>query len=153
MTYSYLLTAHSIFRWLVLLSLFFTIFRSFQGWRSGRDFTKIDDAARHWTATIAHIQLVLGILLYSQSPIIKYFWTNIKVAKHNLDSTFFGLIHIILMLIVIILITIGSALAKRKSIDNEKFKTMLNWFIIALIILFIAIPWPFSPLANRPYFR
>jgi cbb3-type cytochrome oxidase subunit 3 len=30
---------------------------------------------------------------------------------------------------------------------------MLVWFTIALIIIFIAIPWPFSPFANRPYFR
>ncbi len=153
MTYSYLLAVHSIFRWLVLVSLVFTIFRSFQGWRCGRDFTKTDNAARHWTATIAHIQLVLGIILYSQSPVVKYFWTNLKEAKHNLDSAFFGIIHIALMLVVIILITIGSALAKRKSTDNEKFKTLFYWFMIAFIVIFIAIPWPFSPLANRPYFR
>jgi hypothetical protein len=57
------------------------------------------------------------------------------------------------MIMAIIIITIGSALAKRKSSDKEKFKTMGLWFSIALIIIFIAIPWPFSPFANRPYFR
>jgi hypothetical protein len=30
---------------------------------------------------------------------------------------------------------------------------MLIWLSIALIIIFIAIPWPFSPFANRPYYR
>ncbi|WP_306620389.1 hypothetical protein [Chryseobacterium ginsenosidimutans] len=108
---------------------------------------------RHWTATIAHIQLVLGITLYSQSPIIKYFWKNFNAAKETSDLLFFGLIHIFLMLFSIILITVGSSISKRKMTDKEKFKTMLIWFTIALLIIFIAIPWPFSPFANRPYFR
>jgi hypothetical protein len=57
------------------------------------------------------------------------------------------------MLIAIVLITIGSAVAKLKTVQENKFKTMLIWFSIALVIIFIAIPWPFSPLANRPYLR
>lgn len=144
---------HSIFRWLVLASLMFAIYNAYKGYTSKRNFSKTDNAVRHWTATIAHIQLVIGIILYSQSPIIKYFWTNFKDAIHHLDMAFFGCIHIALMLLAIIFITIGSALAKRKPTDNEKFKTMLVWFSISLLIILIAIPWPFSPLANRPYFR
>lgn len=144
---------HSIVRWLVLLSLLYSIFRACKGYFQQKEFTKTDNSVRHWTATIAHIQLVLGITLYSQSPIIKYFWKNFDEAKESFDLLFFGLIHIFLMLFSIILITIGSAISKRKTTDKEKFKTMLIYFSIALLIIFIAIPWPFSPLANRPYFR
>jgi hypothetical protein len=57
------------------------------------------------------------------------------------------------MFSAIIVITIGSAMAKRKATDRERFKTMLTWYAIALLIIFLAIPWPFSPFANRPYFR
>ena len=144
---------HSIIRWLVLASLLYAIFRGYKGYTSQLNFTKTDNAVRHWTATIAHIQLLIGIMLYTQSPIIKYFWHNFNEAIQNLDTLFFGLLHIILMLLAIIVITIGSALAKRKQNDKEKFKIMLVWFLISLIIIFIAIPWPFSPLANRPFFR
>ncbi len=144
---------HSIVRWLVLLSLIYSIFRACTGYFQQKEFSKTDNSVRHWTATIAHIQLVLGITLYSQSPIIKYFWKNFNEAKESFDLLFFGLIHIFLMLFSIILITIGSAISKRKTTDKEKFKTMLIYFSIALFIIFIAIPWPFSPLANRPYFR
>jgi hypothetical protein len=140
-------------RWLVLASLLYAIYRAYKGYTSNTQFSKTDNATRHWTATISHIQLVIGITLYTQSPIIKYFWNNFNEAIRNLDTAFFGLLHIILMLTAIILITIGSALSKRKITDKEKFKTMLVWFSISLIIIFIAIPWPFSPLANRPYFR
>ena len=144
---------HSTFRWLVLLSLVYSIFRACRGYFLHKQFSKTDNSVRHWTATIAHIQLILGIVLYTQSPIIKYFWKNFNEAKESFDLIFFGLIHISLMLFSIILITIGSAVSKRKSTDNEKFKVMLIWLTVALLIIFIAIPWPFSPLANRPYFR
>ncbi|MBM7419973.1 MULTISPECIES: hypothetical protein [Chryseobacterium] len=151
--YQTLTFLHSIFRWLVLLSLLYSIFIAYKGYFSNKEFTKTDDFVRHSTATIAHIQLVLGITLYSQSPIIKYFWNNFNEAKESFDLLFFGLIHIFLMVFSIILITIGSSISKRKTTDKEKFKTMLIYFIIALVVIFIAIPWPFSPLSNRPYFR
>ena len=151
--YQTLTFLHSTFRWLVLLSLLYSIFRSYKGYFSEKKFSKTDNSVRHWTATIAHIQLVLGIMLYSKSPIIKYFWKNFNEAKESFELLFFGLIHIFLMLFSIILITIGSSVSKRKTSDKEKFKVMLIYFIIALVVIFIAIPWPFSPLVNRPYFR
>ena len=144
---------HNFMRWLVLASLLLAIYRAYKGYFSKSAFSKIDNAVRHWTATIAHIQLVIGMILYFQSPIIKYFMSNFKEAVRNFDITFFGLIHSSLMLTAIVLITIGSAKSKRKQTDQKKFKTMLVWFSIALIIIFVAIPWPFSPFANRPYFR
>jgi hypothetical protein len=151
--YQSLLFCHSILRWFVLASLLYSIFRAYKGYSLQLTFTKKDNSIRHWTATIAHIQLIFGILLYVQSPIVKYFWKNFQEGIQNTEIAFFGLLHISLMLFSIILITIGSALSKRKSTDIDKFKTMLFWFSIALIIIFIAIPWPFSPLANRPYYR
>ncbi|MBK8392025.1 MAG: hypothetical protein IPL23_23350 [Saprospiraceae bacterium] len=144
---------HSMIRWLVLVSLLYSIFSAYKGYISPLKFTKLDNTVRHWTATFAHIQLVIGIVLYTQSPMIKYFWHNFQEAVQNSDTLFFGLLHIVFMFLAIIFITIGSALAKRKQTDKEKFKTMLVWFSTALLIILIAIPWPFSPLANRPYFR
>lgn len=151
--YQTLIFYHNLLRWLVLTSLLFAIYRAYKGYFSKTAFSKTDNAVRHWTATIAHIQLMIGVLLYFQSPIIRYFLANFKEAVRTFDLLFFGLIHSVLMITAIVVITIGSALAKRKATDNEKFKTMLVWFSIAVIIIFIAIPWPFSPLANRPYYR
>ena len=151
--YSSLLICHTIFRWLVLVSLLYAIFRAYKGYASKSPFTKTDNAVRHWTTTIAHIQLTIGMVIYFQSPLITYFWANFKEAVIDLNVSFFGLIHITLMFTAIMIITISSALSKRKVKDSEKFRTMLVWFTVALIIIFIAIPWPFSPLAARPYVR
>tara|TARA_R110002126_G_scaffold165373_1_gene313238 strand:- start:2225 stop:2536 length:312 start_codon:yes stop_codon:yes gene_type:complete len=100
-----------------------------------------------------HIQLTIGMLVYIKSPIIKYYFSDFKNLINNWNLTFFGLFHFILMVSAIVIITIGSAKAKRKKTDIEKFRTMLTYFSIGLIIIFIAIPWPFSPLANRPLLR
>lgn len=146
-----LIFLHSIVRWLLLIALLLAIYMAYKGNRYNAVFSKQANALRHWTATIAHIQLMIGMIVYTQSPIIKYLWKNIQQATQNKDSLFFGLIHIGLMLAAIVVITIGSASAKRKMSDKEKFKTLLVWFTVALFIIIVAIPWPFSPLANRPY--
>lgn len=151
--YQTLIFYHNTLRWLVLASLLFAIFRAYRGIFLKATFSKVDNAARHWTATIAHVQLMIAMVLYFQSPVIKYLFANFKEAIKTFDLLFFGLIHSFLMIVAIVIITIGSAKAKRRSTDHGKFKTMLIGFSIALIIIFLAIPWPFSPLANRPYYR
>lgn len=151
--YTVLLFLHSIVRWLVLISLLYAVYRALRGYSARKPFSGADNAARHWTATFAHIQLLVGITLYTQSPVIKYFWKNFKTAVQQKDMAFFGLAHLLLMLTAIVLLTIGSAMAKRKSTDREKFRTMLIWFSIALLLILAAIPWPFSPFASRPYIR
>lgn len=151
--YITLLFLHSLIRWLVLISLIFAIIRSGIGYSSKLKFTKGDNHLRHWTATFAQIQMVIGMILYTQSPWIKMFWTDFSSGLKNSESLFFSLIHIALMLAAVGVITTGSSMAKRVETDRNKFRIMLVWFTIALVLIVIAIPWPFSPLANRPYLR
>jgi len=151
--YLILLPLHSLIRWLVLLSLIFAIYRAYRGWLGKKTYTKLDERTRIITTTIAHIQLVVGLWLYFISPIVNYFLHNFKAAVHERVIRFFGMEHITMMLIAIILVTIGSAKAKRKTTDAEKFKTMAIWFSIGLLIILSSIPWSFSPLTSRPLFR
>jgi hypothetical protein len=151
--YNTLLIFHSFFRWLVLISLLYALYRAYRGWFTNQVFSKTDNMVRHTSATIAHIQLVLGITLYFISPIVDYFLHHFSTAVHLREIRFFGMEHSLMMLIGIILITIGSAKAKRKSSDKEKFKTIALWYSIALFIMITSIPWSFSPLVSRPYFR
>lgn len=151
--YSTLLTLHSFIRWLVLISLLLAIFFAYKGWLSQKQFSKFDNSVRHWTATIAHIQLTIGVWLYFISPITNYFLHNYSDAVHKREIRFFGMEHSLMMLIAIVVITIGSAKAKRKQTDTKKFKTMAIWFSIALLIILTMIPWTFSPLVSRPFYR
>jgi len=151
--YSIFLVLHSLFRWLVVISLLFAIWRGWNGYRKKLPFRSFDNGVRHWTATIAHVQLVLGMILYTQSPLIKLFWKAVRTTPVYFDALFFGIFHAAGMLLTIVLITVGSALAKRKPDDYAKYKTMLIWFFAAFIVILVLVPWPFSPLSKRPFLR
>lgn len=148
-----LLTLHSLNRWLVLASLLYMLYICWNGYRSKKIFSGLDNTARHLTATISHVQLLLGLYLYLISPIVKFNVAEGEGERLVSEHLFFRMIHISLMIISVVLITIGSAKAKRAVSDQLKFKTVMLWFSLALLIILIAIPWPFSPLATRPYFR
>ena len=151
--YSTLLVFHSIFRWLVLLSLLYVIITAFKGWLGNKTYTKIDNVARLAAVTIAHIQLILGLTLYFISPIVSYFLNNFSKAVHERQIRFFGMEHSLVMLVAIVLLTIGSSKAKRKRTDVEKYKTLAIWFTVALLLILSSIPWSFSPLVSRPLWR
>lgn len=151
--YSILLSTHSLVRWLVLISLLVAIFQAYKGWLGSKPFTKSDNIVRNATVTITHIQFVLGIVLYCISPVVRYFLGYFKTAVHQREIRFFGMEHITMMLIAVVLITIGSMKSKKQPTDKQRFKTIAIWFTIALIIILASIPWQFSPLISRPYFR
>ncbi|HEU4470858.1 MAG TPA: hypothetical protein VFR58_07245 [Flavisolibacter sp.] len=151
--YNTLLALHSLTRWLVLLSLLYAIFIAFRGWRGRLAFTAHHNLVRHLTATIAHVQLLLGLGLYFISPIIRYFLQNFKQAVAYRPIRFFGMEHSLMMFIAITVLTIGSAKAKRRTGDREKFRTMAIWYTIALLLILSSVPWPFSPMVQRPAWR
>lgn len=151
--YSVLLSIHSLMRWLVLISLVFAVYRSYSGWRANKSFSSFDNRIRHITATIVHIQLMLGLWLYFVSPVVDYFLKNFKEAVHMREIRFFGMEHITMMVVAVTLLTIGSVKAKRADTDQKKFKTMFVWYSISLLIIFLSIPWSFSPFTSRPLYR
>lgn len=149
--YLTLLTLHSWGRWAVLLGLLFGLGRAYRGWLNGQGFTRLDDRVRHGVASVAHVQLTIGYLLYFTSPLVRAF--HLRDAVHDAGALFFGLQHVLAMTGAVVVLTIGSALAKRRVGSPAKFRTMALWFTAALLLILLAIPWPFSPWAHRPYFR
>ena len=149
--YLILLTLHSLMRWAVLAGIVTALFRAYQGWLKPRPFTPLDNRLRHTSATLAHVQLMLGYALYFASPLVTSF--HLRDAVHDPGALFFGFQHVLLMTMAIAVLTVGSALAKRRQTDAAKFRTMVLWYTAALLLIFVAIPWPFSPLAQRPLIR
>lgn len=151
--YNYLLALHSVARWVLLITLVLSIVLAFRGWFAKAPFTKGSNKLRLWTTMFAHIQLLLGIVLYFISPVIRYFLDNFDVAVKAKATRFFAMEHSVMMLIAVVLITIGSAKSKRKTTDQAKYKTIAIWFTIGLVIILLNIPWPFLAEISRPYFR
>lgn len=144
--YATFLTLHSVFRWLVLASLVYAIFTSIEGLISKRPYSKADNITRIITNTISHTQLLIGFTLYFVlSPVTQYFLKNGSEGNHQM--WFFGIYHIVMMFLSIVVMTIGGSIAKRAKTDQAKFKSIAIWFSVALFLILLAIPW------FRPYFR
>lgn len=153
MVYPILLVVHNAVRWLVLGSLLAALISSYSGWLGHRAYRPVDQTLRTVATSVLHTQLLIGFYLYFISPIIKYYWRSAPDAGQAPEFRFFGLIHISLMFTAVIVMTIGSSLAKRQTDSRQKFRTTAIYFTIGLILILLAVPWPFSPLAVRPWFR
>jgi hypothetical protein len=88
--YLFILALHSLVRWFVLISLLFATYRAYRGWLLNKSFGKFDNTVRYITATIAHIQLTIGVWLYFISPIVSYFLHNFHEAVHERQIRFLG---------------------------------------------------------------
>ncbi len=151
--YPHLLATHSALRWIFLGFLLFTLVSALRGYLQNTPYRKSDAVSRKVTVGLAHLQLLFGFGLYFISPVVRTFRDNHYSALGDMDVMFFGILHMAAMLLVTIAMTVGSALTGRKATDTAKFKTVLMFFGISFLVILVFIPWPFSPLASRPWFR
>lgn len=151
--YALLLLTHSWLRWFVLVSLIYTLFRSYKGLVSKNTFSVLDEITFNTTTKIVQTQFLVGLALYGFSPMVRYFLQHFSTAVHQRDARFFGMEHITMMFIAVALVSAGSMRASKKTTDREKFRTIAIWFSLGLLIIFVSIPWEFSPFTRRPYFR
>ncbi len=153
MFYQVVLVTHSWIRWLVLIALLFAIYRAFKGWISASRFGKVDGFARNFASILVRVEMAIGVLLYILSPITRYFISNIKEGVSIPDVSMFGYMHPIAMIGAIALISIGEARSKKASEDRKKFSGIAVFYLVALLLVLAAIPWPFYQSGSRPLFR
>ena len=140
--YEILKLSHSGLRWLVLIALIFAIVNSFGKTRGGITFSRTDKRRSLIALIFTHIQFLLGLVLYALSPKVVF---DASAMKSDV-LRFFLVEHLAIMLVAVILITIGYSRAKRTSLDGKKFKSILIFYTIGLILILLGIPWPFREL-------
>ncbi|MBL6447278.1 cytochrome B [Fulvivirga sp. 29W222] len=131
--------AHSGLRWLVLIALILAIVNAVGKTNGSKAFTDKDKKYGLFALIFTHLQFVLGLVLYFSSPKVVFAATSMKSDVLR----FFLVEHISIMLIAIILITIGYSKSKRAQTDGKKFKSILVFYLIGLILILASIPWPF----------
>ncbi|MBO9699584.1 MAG: hypothetical protein J7604_05195 [Sporocytophaga sp.] len=151
--YPIIFSFHSIIRWLLVFGLIGTTIIFAINRKSGKPAFKLGDIFKSATVSFAHIQLILGYYLYFESPMVKYFRANIKEGLAIPEMAFFGLYHVSMMTIAVFVLTIGSSIIKRAQTYELKRKYVLIYFGVVILIIFLAVPWPFSPFISRPYYR
>lgn len=129
-----LIHAHSGFRWIVLLLLILTVVQALRNRHAGGN-SKLP----LFTLIATHIQLLLGLSLYFLSDFVQFHGAMMK------DSLlrFYTVEHSSMMLIAVILITLGYSKSKK---HEQSSKILLTHYGIALLLILLAIPWPFRGL-------
>lgn len=144
--FSGLLHAHSGLRWILLILIIVSIFNAFKKWKGNEFFSSLDNKLSLLTMILSHIQLILGFGLYFMSGKVKL--NGFSMA--NTSDRFFTVEHIFGMIVAIILITLGRIQSKKMTTDTLKHKKIFIMFLIALIIIFVTIPWPFREVLGVP---
>lgn len=134
---------HSSFRYLVLLFILLALIDALIGFMTGRTYKKQSKIFSLLALITAHIQLVVGLLLYFLGGKGFQAIMNVEGFMKNEMLRFYAVEHISLMIIAIALITVGYSKAKRQSEAKRKYKTVLIFYGIGLLIIFAMIPWPF----------
>ncbi len=146
------LILHSLFRWAVLIFGLWTLVNALTGFFSKRTFSSNDNRSNLLFMISCDIQLLIGLILY----FFNGWFERLKDLGNNMkdaNSRFFTMEHMSVLIIAWVLVHIGRASVKKAQTDPAKHKRMLIFFGIALLLIFISIPWPFRQLIERPYFR
>lgn len=138
--YNALVHAHSGLRWIALGLLLFAIFNAVKSQTSGR-YEKKDKMINLFAMVFLHIQLLIGLGLFFINDMSKISysegWMKIPMLR------FFGLEHIVGMLLAITLVTIGRKKAEKLTGTRDKHRKIVVFYTIGLILILASIPWPF----------
>ena len=142
---------HSALRYVILALLIITIIKAFIGWFGKKEYTAGDNKLSLFTFISAHTQLLIGLILYGMSDMISGMLTKMPEAMKDPIMRFWTVEHALSMVIAIAIITLGRIMSKKATTDTAKHRRIAVYYLLALVLIFSAIPWPFSAVA-RPWF-
>lgn len=141
--YNLVLTLHSLTRWGVVIFGLVAIIRALMGWLGTRPWGSTDDRLGLLFTSFLDLQVLLGILLYIVSPITSGALKDFGAAMGNSSIRYFAVEHWLLMIVAVIIAHIGRSRSKKATGDKAKFKQAAIFYIVAFVIILLAIPWPF----------
>lgn len=151
--YGYLLIIHSYLRWITLEFLLFgLIFIIIKKSNKAIYTTKYYQLFKV-IKNVFNLQFLVGILLLTQSPMVKAFWSQVSQAVKWREIRFFGLEHTFMMILGVLLLNVFTHKTKGKIGTDTAFNYLFVRYLIILFVLFVSVPWAFSPFTARPNFR
>lgn len=138
--HSALLHTHNALRWIVLVLGVLAIVRALSGVSGSQSY----DRARRATAMFmgsVHLQLLLGLLLLMNSPIVKAAMRDMEATMKDAALRKVVVEHPALMVVAAIVVTIGAIVAKNQKTDAARHKFGAVFMSLALVIILAGIPW------------
>lgn len=151
--YGLILFAHSLLRWLVLGLALIVCVRSLVAWWRNGAWQTADERFHTALLRVVDIQFLLGLLLYVfLSPLPRTFWMNLGDAMKEPVLRFYGLEHVLAMVVGIAVLHIGRTRSMAAATGALRHRRVWISTLAALVIIMMMIPWPDAPY-GRPLFR
>lgn len=147
-----LLVIHNLLRWLIIFFGFWAVISAVSGLGNKREFTPLDGKSNFFFMLSMDIQLLIGLGLYFAGVWFDQL-KHLGDAMKDANLRFFTMEHEVMMIIAWILVHVGRTKVKKATLSSSKFKKGLLFFGIALLLILIAMPWPFREAVARPWFR
>ena len=137
----FFLFVHSLLRYGVLLLVAWAGIVHLRGYLLQRPILNGDRALAIAAMVVCHIQLVIGMILYI---------SNFEAYKNMTGDMgrFWKMEHLGTMLIAIILVTVGRMMSKRAKEERIKQRHIAIFYLIALVLILWAIPWPYTTVGH-----
>ena len=136
--YNIIQHAHSGLMWLVVAMLMVSILFGML-----KLVTKDETFSMKWfglfkyTKHLLYLQFLLGLALYFLSPKVHFVSGFMK----NEELRFYGMEHPLMMLIAVGLVAWGLFKSKKKTEIFKKIQTITIYYTIALVVIFMMVPW------------
>lgn len=135
--YEFIQKFHSGWAYIALLLLVLAVLNAVVGFNSKKEFAPKDFKLSLFGLIGTHIQLLVGLILYFVSPLGHSGLAQMSdsaIRKTSLE-------HPLTILIAVALITIGWSKHKKTDESNAKFKTIMTFYGLGLILILSRIPW------------
>lgn len=140
--YEIIQTVHSYLAYIVLALLFLAVANAIMGWIGNKVFTMQKDLRLSlFTLILAHIQLLVGLILFFVSPSGLKAIQTLGMGGLNSASRLLAVEHPFINIIAIVLITIGWSRHKKFVEGDKKFKSITIFYGLGLILILSRIPW------------
>jgi NAD/NADP transhydrogenase beta subunit len=133
--YSGLLHSHSYLRYAVLILLVIVVLTSFLGWTNKKNYSATDNKLSLYLFIATHLQLLIGLILYTQSSWVQFGKLALKVK----EVRYWTMEHATIMIIAIVLITMARITAKKMTNAEAKHKRMFIFNTLALVLILAGI--------------
>lgn len=131
---------HSGLAYLALAALVIVMIYALIGSLGGREFTEKDRKLAMIGFILAHIQLLVGLILYFVSPLGFSLLTG-GGAMGDKVARLTALEHPVINILAIIIISVGYIRAKKMTESRARFRSIYMMYAIGLVLILSRIPW------------
>ncbi len=150
--YEGLLHLHNFLRWVILIFLLLSVLRHLTA--ANQPYGGKDKGFGLPLLISTHLNAIIGLYQWIVGAWgLKLIQTNgMGTVMKDSVNRFWAIEHPLMMLIAAILITIGYGQRKSKHTTRVQRRRAAIYYVLALIVILLAVPWPFREVIGRPLF-